>query len=124
MSGREIFRAPKSPEAPPGTLRRFVPYKLSVPSIMPMWISNTDGNNGSVRALAQNDYRASVTIQNLSTSALLYFTWGQDATTIAGLVLGPGKGLVLDVICPQASLSLFMDSATRQLAQIMEISYA
>lgn len=120
----DVFRAPRSPEAPPGTLRSFAPYKLGVPAIMPMWISNTDGENGSVKSLAQNDYRASVTIQNLSTSAILYFTWGQSATTISGLALGPGKGLILDVICPQASLYLFMDSAVRQLAQIMEISYA
>ena len=105
-------------------LRSYRPFKLSIPSIMPMWIANTDGNNGSVKALAQNDYRASVTLQNLSTSANLYFTWGQDATLISGLTLGPGKGLVLDVICPQASLYLYMDSATRQLAQIMEISFA
>jgi hypothetical protein len=79
--------------------------------------------NGSVQVLGQNRYRASFTIQNLSTSATLYFTWGVQATVGSGLALGPGKGLVLDVVCPQSAANIFMDSATPQLLQIMEISY-
>lgn len=123
---RQVFRAgSRSPNAPPGTLRRYVPFKLSTPVNMPMWIDVTSGNNGSVRALTQNDFRASLTLQNLSTSYILYFGWGNQIDASTGLALGPGKGIIFDVICPQAAVYLFMDSpaGSPQQCQVMEISY-
>lgn len=92
---------------------------------MPMWLDVSSGQNGSTRVLTQNDFRASLTIQNLSTTFILYFGWGSDMNPTSGLALGPGRGIIFDTICPQAAVYLYMDSpaGTPQQCQVMEISY-
>lgn len=97
--------------------------RYSSPFTVSQWIRDSSGNNGSVQVLAQNERRASLTIENMSLTATLYFCFSGDANANAGLALGPGKGIILDVVCPQAALFLFMDSVTNQQCGVMEISY-
>lgn len=122
----KIFRAGgRAPTAAPGTLRRFVPYKLRPPVNMPLWLDVSSGVNGSMMVLTQNDFRASLTIQNESTVSTLYFGWAGAVDPITGLALGPGRGVIYDVVCPQSPLYLYMNSpaGTTQMCQVMEISY-
>ena len=82
---------------------------------------------GSVQVLAQNELRASLTIQNLApasaTTAYLYYSFGTDAGPNQGVALGPGKGVILDVVCPTGALFVYMDDATARPLTIMEISW-
>lgn len=97
---------------------------LNTPVCFSPWISRTTGdNNGVMQFLAMNAKRASLLIENLSLTATLYFGFSVEVSATAGVALGAGRGVILDVICPQAPLYLFMDSATVQQCSIMEISY-
>lgn len=82
---------------------------------------------GNFQLLAQNERRASLTIQNLApstaTTAILYYSFGTDAGVNQGVALGPGKGVILDIVCPTSALFVFMNDATGQPLTVMEISY-
>lgn len=82
---------------------------------------------GSVQLLAQNDWRASLTIQNLApasaTTAILYYSFGTNAGASQGVALGPGKGVIMDVICPTSALFVFMDDTTARALTVLEISW-
>lgn len=86
-----------------------------------------NSGQGNVQLLAQNERRASVTIQNLApataTTAILYYSFGTDAGPNKGLALGPGRGVILDIVCPKSALFVYMDDVTGQPLTVMEISF-
>lgn len=101
-------------------MRRLLPANTFSPTL--------NSGQGSQQLLAQNDRRASLTIQNLApasaTTAILYYSFGANAGTDSGVALGPGRGVIIDVICPTNALFIFMDDATGQRLTIIEISWS
>lgn len=83
---------------------------------------------GSQQLLAQNDRRASLTIQNLAPAsvptAILYYAFSTNAGPNNGVALGPGRGVIIDVICPTNALFIYMDNVAGQPLTIIEISWS
>lgn len=100
-----------------------IPPRLSVPVTITLWLNTVSGNAGTVPVLSLNNRRASLTIANLSTTATLYFGFNGASPLEGGVALGFGKGIIYDVVCPQAALYLYMDAATAQQCAVMEITY-
>lgn len=76
----------------------------------------------SVKVLEENRRRVGLVIQNKSTTANLYYAFGQVASSVVGVKLGPGGGFYYEYRCPIGSLHLVFDSVSAQLAVVEEIT--
>lgn len=109
--GNGVFNAPtqqalesRQPQDPTPFVynnNHFAPYPFS--------FSSAQGPN---TILPANPRRTFFLAQNQSTSVTIYINFASDAGPNQGIQLSPGVGVFFDVVCPNDSISVYVDSAT------------
>lgn len=86
-------------------------------SVTPFSLSSGDG---STQLLTSNELRRFLTVQNQSTTDLMYVNFSNEAAANVGIELYPAQALVYDQVVPYNSIQIFVNVATKQRGVVVE----
>lgn len=120
-SEREVFRGEQTSLGGAGVGAVYEPISVSRNriffSVTPFSLGSLDG---STQLLTSNELRRFLSVQNQSTTDLMYVNFSNEAAVNVGIELYPAQALIYDEVVPYNSIQIFVNVAAKQRGVVVE----
>lgn len=120
-SEREVFRGEQTSLGGAGVGAQYQPIpvvrnRISF-NITPFSLGSGDG---SQQVIPSNESRRFLSVQNQSTTDLMYVNFSVEAAANVGVELYPAQALIYDTVVPYNSIQIFVNAVAKQRGVVVE----